>query len=994
MAACLLLQQQQQQVQVAAQVLGIDMGSEFIKAAVVAPGKRMELLLSSSSSRKFPNAVSFVDRDTCSLTEDAVSQAHKNPAKVFQAPSLFLGLAAIEVGELVPPQQQEAAGSDAAASAAAAAQCSNGSCSSSSGLSRVQPKDGLWPGGLSALYYPWEVYASPSRGSVLFKVRDDLLLPPEALVAAVLSSIRQAAAAAAQLSPAAVLGAVVSVPCRYTQRQRAALRDSLEIAGFKVLGLVSHGAAAGVQHALDSYDAAAAAAAAGAAPVAAKTEKKLALNVGSSSVDASLIAFQVLSPTSSSSSSSSSQTVPLVSVLGCSSHTTGGGRAVDLLLAESLREAFDASSGETSLAGVPKALKKLEKQAAATKKVLSANKLTVVRLEGLYKGKDLVKQVQREALEELLQRSPLLQRMQAAADAALAAAHHSLEETEAVELLGGGWRVPKVLETIHKWGDEAKTKTHLNGDEAMATGAAFVAANSTAIFRVKKLLLQDGSPFTYSLRFIGLEDDDEQQQQQQQQQDQQQQQQEGVVKVLVEPHKKLGGTKRVSVRSRADFTVELLEDEHVISTHVISGVHAAHEKRQQDLEAERSKQQQQQQQQQQVLEDDKEAPKAELVFSIDAAGVIELSKASLIFERTTYTPDKQETKETAADAAAAAGKEAAAAAAAGKEATAEGEAKKCEDPNSPDCQASAAAEGSSSSSSSSSSSIGKGKRTVQTFPYALSFSSKKAEPLPLTAEEKQQLKGLLLQQEARNLAAKQLSEGLNALETFLYQARSSINEGTLDAVTDEAFRQDLLQQLQQAEDWVYGTAAADGLAAVTKRLSSLRETYDPAITRAREAEARPSLIVRTDKLLQDIEQRLEQYVTTRPWIPEAKIAGVRSQRKEVLTWWEEVKAKQAAASPLVQPVFTEAEVLLKLKELQQRLKALERIPKPTTTTTTTPASTSSGNQQQEGDAPPNQDQQQEQQEQQQQQDNSSKEETEKRDAEAQADEISEPKDEL
>ncbi|KAL8275610.1 hypothetical protein Esti_000561 [Eimeria stiedai] len=939
-AACLLQQQQQ----VAAQVLGIDLGSEFIKAAVVAPGKRMELLLSSSSSRKFPNAISFVEKGTCSLTEEAVSQSHKNPAKVFQAPSLFLGLAASELGELVPPQQQDAA---------AAVQCSNGSCSSSSGLARVQPKDGLWPGGLSAIYYPWEVYASPSRGSVLFKVREDLLLPPEVLVAAVLSSIRQTAAAAAQLSPSAVLGAVVSVPCRYTQRQRAALRDSLEIAGFKVLGLVSHGAAAGVQHALDTYDAAAAAAAAGDAPAAARTEKKLAFNVGSSSVDAALIAFQVLSPSSGSSSSSSSQNVPLVCVLGCSSHTMGGGRAVDLLLAESLRETFDASSGETSLSGVPKALKKLEKQAAATKKVLSANKQAFVRVEGLFKGKDLVKQVQREALEELLQRSPLLQQMQAAADGALAAAHHSFEEMDAVELLGGGWRVPKVLETIHKWGNEAKTKTHLNGDEAMATGAAFVAANSTAIFRVKKLLLQDGSPFTYSLRFIGLEDHDEQQEQQQ----------EGVVKVLVAPHKKLGGTKRVFVRSRADFTVEVLEDEQVISTHVISGVHAAHEKRQQDLEAERSKQQQQEQQVQ-VLEDDKEPPKAELVFSVDAAGVIELAKASLIFERTTYTPNKQETKEAPTDAAAAAGKDAAAAAgkdaaaAAGKDAAAAGEAKKCEDPNSPECEASAAAEGSSSSSSS-----GKGKRTVQTFPYALSFSSKQAKPLPLTTQEKQQLKELLQQQEARNLAAKQLSEGLNALETFLYQARSAVNEGTLDAVTDDAFRQDLLQQLQQTEDWVYGTAAADGLAAVTKRLSDLREAYDPAVTRAREAELRPSLIVKTDKLLQDVEERLDQYVATRPWISEAKIAGVRSQRKEVLAWWEEVKAKQAAASPLVQPVFTEAQVVLKLKELQQRLKALEKIPKPTTTTTTTTASTSSGAEQQQPDADFKQDQQQQQQEQ-------------------------------
>ncbi|XP_026189948.1 heat shock 70 kDa protein 17 [Cyclospora cayetanensis] len=905
LVVALLLPLLQQQQTADAQVLGIDVGSEFIKAAVVAPGKRIDLVLSNTSSRKFPNAISFVEKDTCALSEDAIAEAHKNPKRVFQGPSLFLGLSAQEVGDLVIEEGD----------------------SSDTGLQRVTPKEGYWPGGISAAYNPWEVYASPTKGGLLFKVRDDLLLPPESLIAAVLSYIRQTAAAAAHLPPAVVLGAVVSVPCRYTQRQRAALRDSLEIAGFKVVGFVSHGAAAGVQHALDTYDrATAAAVAAAAAGSAAKAETKLTLNVGSSSVDAALLSFQAVFPNANS----KQEAVPLVTLAGCSSTAGGGGRAVDVLVAEMLRQMFEGKNKGMPLSGESRALKKLEKQAAATKTVLSASKTTFVRVERLYKGKNLEEELTRDSLETQIEQSELLRHLQAVPEGALASAEHTLEEIEEVELLGGGLRVPRFLKHINEWAGKGKTKTHLNGDEAMATGAAFVAANSTATFRVRKLLLQDGAPYTYSLRFLGLQDEDEAQQQQDQasqQLDETSQQQDGgsKVKVLVAPFKRLAGSKRVSVRTRSDFVVQLLEDEKLLSTHSITGVLAAHQQRQQDIDKE--KQQQQEQEQQQRIEDDKEAPKAELVFSIDSAGVIELTKATLVFERTTYTPEPQ--KETPV-----ATPEQAEGTASDSHAESTEAEKKCEDPNDPACASKANTK---SDSNSGNDATNKGKRVVHTFRYPLSYKSEETAPVPLTAEEKAQLKELLLQQEARNLAAKQLIEGLNALETYIYSARGQLLDGSLDRVTNEIFKQDMLEKIKQVEEWIYGEAAADGLKAVQERLSDLRETLNPVYMRAKEAEARPALINKADKLLQDVEQRLEQYASTRPWIPEAKISGVRTLRNELLQWWEEAKQKQADQSLLLPPVFTEAEVLLKLKDLQKKIKALEAIPKPTTTTTTTPA---------------------------------------------------------
>jgi hypoxia up-regulated 1 len=55
--------------------------------------------------------------------------------------------------------------------------------------------------------------------------------------------------------------------------------------------------------------------------------------------------------------------------------------------------------------------------------------------------------------------------------------------------LGGGLRVPRVLEIIKEATGKSELMVHLNGDEAMCFGSAFIAANSSSSFKVKKVFL-------------------------------------------------------------------------------------------------------------------------------------------------------------------------------------------------------------------------------------------------------------------------------------------------------------------------------------------------------------------------------------------------------------------------------------------------------------------------------------------------------------------------
>jgi len=78
-----------------------------------------------------------------------------------------------------------------------------------------------------------------------------------------------------------------------------------------------------------------------------------------------------------------------------------------------------------------------------------------------------------------------------------------------VELVGGAFRVPKILDEItayFKNPEKPKLEIgqHLNGEEAMVMGAALFGANSSSLFRVKRIFLQDVAHLNYSVDILNV----------------------------------------------------------------------------------------------------------------------------------------------------------------------------------------------------------------------------------------------------------------------------------------------------------------------------------------------------------------------------------------------------------------------------------------------------------------------------------------------------------
>lgn len=65
----------------------------------------------------------------------------------------------------------------------------------------------------------------------------------------------------------------------------------------------------------------------------------------------------------------------------------------------------------------------------------------------------------------------------------------TIADVDQIELLGGGIRVPRVQELLQQTFEKSELGVHLNGDEAMCFGSAFIAANSSASFKVRKVFL-------------------------------------------------------------------------------------------------------------------------------------------------------------------------------------------------------------------------------------------------------------------------------------------------------------------------------------------------------------------------------------------------------------------------------------------------------------------------------------------------------------------------
>lgn len=449
-----------------AAVLGIDLGTEYIKASLVKPGIPLEIVLTKDSRRKETSAVAFKPppngppTDPSSYPErlygsDAMALAPRYPHEVYPNLKKLLGLPAGH--EVV----QEYAARHPALN-----------------LTSHKTRD-----------------TAAFRSSAFAPEFGDPWLVEELLAMKLQSVVRNAEALAG--SGTSVRSVVLTVPPFYTVEEKRAVKLAARLAGLKVLSLISDGLAVGLNYATTrSFPTV--------GNATAKPEIHMVFDMGAGSTKATIMRFQsrVVKDVGKF-----NKTIQEVAVLGSGWDRTLGGDALNALIIDDMVANFVESPGAKKISATAEAVKKhgravakLAKDAERIRHVLSANTNTQASFEGLYEDVDFRYKLSRADFEKMAEEHA--ERVGAVVQRALDMAGLSFADLDSVILHGGASRTPFVQRQLEKVvGTADKIRTNVNSDEAAVFGAGFRAADLSPSFRVKEIRISDTAAYPAGMRW-------------------------------------------------------------------------------------------------------------------------------------------------------------------------------------------------------------------------------------------------------------------------------------------------------------------------------------------------------------------------------------------------------------------------------------------------------------------------------------------------------------
>ena len=337
-------------------------------------------------------------------------------------------------------------------------------------------------------FFPHDVFASNATGHSQLRIGNEVFAPEE-LMAMILQHAKEMAAS--HTGGKLIKDCVLTVPSGFTQHERRALIASASIAHLNVLSLIEENTAAALHFGMDrSGDDA--------------PTTVLLYNMGAGAVDVAVVRYSayIIKETNGK-----NRSVSQFEVLGKSWDSNVGAFAMDLklvdLLARKFNEGWRKKQAGDDVRKHIKPMIRLRQEAVKIREVLSANNEFPVRIEQLHAETDLSTKVTRAELEHEM--SELITAASLPIQRALDLAGLTLTDIDSVELLGGGVRVPAIKRMLDDYfGSRIEIGQHMNGDEAMALGASFRAANLSTAFRVRKVGMSDITSFGVSVDILNL----------------------------------------------------------------------------------------------------------------------------------------------------------------------------------------------------------------------------------------------------------------------------------------------------------------------------------------------------------------------------------------------------------------------------------------------------------------------------------------------------------
>ncbi|KAI0354229.1 actin-like ATPase domain-containing protein [Trametes cingulata] len=411
-------------------ILAIDYGADFIKASLMKPGQPFDVLLNRDSKRKIQSTVGWKKNDRL-FGSDAANIAGRFPQDSFSSLK-FLQAA---------PYESEAV----------------------SFYTSISTAD----------------VVKTERGTVALRRSDGTEWSVEELIAMQFAYVRDLAESTAGEK---VYDVIVTVPPYYTQFERDAVVDAIEISGLRTLALINDGTAVAVNYAMTRTFP--------------DPEYHVIYDAGASSIRATVVQFSSVPSEGKSKSTSKDATQITVHGVGYDRYT--GGTELDRRLRDLMLSDFQKRY-KRDISTDKRAMAKLWKEAGRVKAILSANTDAVATIESLSNDIDYKSKMTRAdfeaACKDLKGRfaMPILE--------ALAHAGLRLDNITSVILTGGSSRTPMIQDAVKAAVGANKIAQNVNADEAAVLGAALHGAGLSRQFKTKDIRISDIGPYDIQVSY-------------------------------------------------------------------------------------------------------------------------------------------------------------------------------------------------------------------------------------------------------------------------------------------------------------------------------------------------------------------------------------------------------------------------------------------------------------------------------------------------------------
>jgi hypoxia up-regulated 1 len=817
--------------------MAIDLGGEFMKVVLVQPGRTPVVIVPNEMSKRKTPALVAFHHGERLLGEEASAITGRVPGRVYGHMRDSLGQPAGE-GSRIRTMFEEA-------------------------------------------FLPYDSHVDSERGTLRLTTHHGKDYSVEEMVANLLHYCHRIAKDAAG---GPVFEAVITVPPFFGQSHRKALIAAAEASGIKLLSLVHTYSAAALQYGIEK-------------DFSNKTENVILFDMGATSTEATLVSY-TSSQASTGNTLRGQTAVGQFRVRDVQWNDQAGVAGLETVLARHFAEEFKEKHG-VDLTVLPKAMAKLKKACKKTKEVLSANTEAGISVTSIHDDVDFVSHITREKFEELA--GDLFARAAEPLQRLVTTNNLTMDDISAVELLGGGTRVPRMQSYLSEVLGGRDLDRHLDSDEATVMGAGLFAANLSTAFRMRQFGMTDGSPFEIECVLQPQLLDESAG--------------EPEVRQLIPRMKRLPIRRSVSI---PDFEGESLLlttrysasgplppgiVENKIASYQVTGVKDT------------------------LNAYNVTSGKLAVVFHMGVDGILEIERADIavswngtVIEKVLdvdppATPEETEDK-----------------------------------PEAPEGEA-AAEEGTTGEENATSADAEKENADPKEKPVN-SMKFKQVEIVkPMTAKPRLnhtvvwehvpslktadvfKMTDSLLELRQADKAKKENEEAKNGLESWVIDTRARLNdEEEVEQVSTEGWREKFKETLEEAEDWLYEGGEGGGANAnktqFNSKLGELRDQFRAVGYRADELKKRPTVVEDARKFLSETSELLELWTTTKPWLPESGKAGLIATIEAFNVTLEKWVAEQEETSLFSDPVFGTYEVTAKIKPMMERLERLKKQKEP------------------------------------------------------------------